>query len=50
MSLTGNGEVDFEEFLTLMKRQMKNMNPDDELRETFKVFDRNGDGKIRYWF
>jgi Ca2+-binding EF-hand superfamily protein len=43
----GNGEVDFEEFLSLMKKQMKDMDPEAELRELFQVFDMNSDGKIR---
>ncbi|CAB4013129.1 calmodulin 12 [Paramuricea clavata] len=42
----GNGEVDFEEFLSLMKKQMKDMDPEAELRELFQVFDMNSDGKI----
>lgn len=44
---TGNGEVDFNEFLTMMKEQMKKMDPEDELRELFQVFDMNSDGLIR---
>ncbi|XP_028395933.1 neo-calmodulin-like [Dendronephthya gigantea] len=42
----GNGEVDFDEFLILMKKQMQHMDPEDELRELFQVFDMNSDGKI----
>ena len=42
----GNGEVDFEEFLTLMKKQIKNMDPEDELRELFQIYDINSDGLI----
>ena len=41
--------MDFNEFLILMKKQMKNMDPEDELRELFQVFDMNSDGKIRYF-
>ena len=40
--------MDFDEFLVLMKKQMKNMDPEDELKELFQVFDMNSDGKIRY--
>lgn len=43
----GNGEVDFEEFLVMMKNQMQNRDADAEMREAFRVFDRNGDGSIR---
>ena len=46
-TFAGNGEVDFNEFLVLMKKQMKNMDPEDELKELFQVFDMNSDGKIR---
>jgi calmodulin len=44
---TGNGEVDFEEFLVMMKNQMQNRDADAEMKEAFRVFDRNGDGSIR---
>lgn len=43
----GNGEVDFEEFLLMMKKQMMSRDVDSEMREAFRVFDRNGDGQIR---
>jgi calmodulin len=43
----GNGEVDFEEFLTLMKKQIKHMDPEDELKELFQIYDINSDGLIR---
>ncbi|KAK3750026.1 hypothetical protein QZH41_008665 [Actinostola sp. cb2023] len=42
----GNGEVDFEEFLVMMKNQMQHRDADAEMREAFRVFDRNGDGSI----
>ena len=47
LSFIGNGEVDFQEFLTLMKKQMRKIDPEDELKELFQVFDMNSDGKIR---
>ena len=44
--LTGNGQIDFDEFVNLMTSKMKEMSRDEsEMREAFKVFDRNGDGK-----
>lgn len=43
----GNGEVDFDEFLLMMKKQMMSRDADSEMLEAFKVFDRNGDGQIR---
>lgn len=43
----GNGEVDFDEFLLMMKKQIQARDVDSEMREAFRVFDRNGDGQIR---
>jgi calmodulin len=47
----GDGRIDFSEFVTMMmsnnkqdKAQEENSNS--ELTETFRIFDRNGDGKI----
>lgn len=45
---SGNGEVDFDEFLVMMKTQMQHRDADAEVREAFRVFDRNGDGSITY--
>lgn len=42
----GNGEIDFSEFLTMMAHKMKDTDSEEEIREAFKVFDKNGDGKI----
>jgi len=41
-----NGSIDFAEFVTLMARKMSNTNRDSEIMEAFKVFDRDGNGKI----
>ena len=38
--------IDFKEFLGLMARKMKETDAEDELLEAFKVFDRDGNGKI----
>jgi calmodulin len=40
----GTGSIDFPEFLSLMARKMKDTNVEDELRESFAVFDKNNDG------
>ena len=42
----GNGEVDFQEFLTMMTHKMHNIDTEDEMREAFKLFDRDGNGDI----
>ncbi|CZR64933.1 probable Calmodulin, partial [Phialocephala subalpina] len=35
------GTIDFPEFLTMMARKMKDVDNEDEIREAFKVFDRD---------
>jgi calmodulin len=42
----GNGQIDFPEFLTMMARKMKDTDSEEEIREAFKVFDKDGDGMI----
>ena len=42
----GNGEIDFEEFLQMMAKKMKESDSEDEIREAFKVFDKDEDGYL----
>ncbi len=42
----GSGTIDFNEFLSLMARKMKEADTEEELIEAFKVFDRDGNGVI----
>jgi calmodulin len=42
----GNDNIDFTEFLALMSRQMRQSDIEEELRLTFRVFDRDGDSFI----
>ncbi|RWS02470.1 calmodulin-like protein 3 [Dinothrombium tinctorium] len=42
----GNGTIEFNEFLNMMSKKMKETDKEEELREAFRVFDRNGDGYI----
>ena len=42
----GSGTVDFPEFLSLMARKAKDADSEEELREAFKVFDKDGNGFI----
>lgn len=42
----GNGTIDFPEFLTMMARKMKNTDSEEEIREAFRVFDKDGNGFI----
>ena len=43
---SGNGTIDFEEFLLMMARKMKDTDSEEELREAFRVFDKDGNGFI----
>eukprot|EP00540_Astrosyne_radiata_P012102 CAMPEP_0116841188 /NCGR_PEP_ID=MMETSP0418-20121206/10785_1 /TAXON_ID=1158023 /ORGANISM="Astrosyne radiata, Strain 13vi08-1A" /LENGTH=221 /DNA_ID=CAMNT_0004471585 /DNA_START=69 /DNA_END=732 /DNA_ORIENTATION=+ len=47
-SVDGNGdnEIDFEEFLILMKSRIGERDPEKELRDAFNVFDSDGSGAI----
>ena len=46
VDLDGNGEIDFEEFVTLMNRRSKQTDIEDEIYNAFKVFDKEGNGLI----
>merc|ERR1712007_351677 len=41
-----NGVVDFNEFLTMMVRKMKDTDSEEEIKEAFRVFDKDGNGFI----
>ena len=41
----GNGEISYEEFISLVQRLSKQEDTDD-VRKAFKMFDRDGDGSI----
>ena len=42
----GNQEIDFQEFLNLMARNMQDIDEEKQISQSFKVFDVDGDGKI----
>ena len=44
--LLGNGKIEFDEFLPMMCRKMKEVYLAEVLRETFKIFDKDGNGYI----
>lgn len=44
--VAGNGTIDFPEFLTMMARKMKDTDSEEEIREAFRVFDKDGNGFI----
>merc|ERR1712022_96093 len=43
----GSGTIDFPDFLNLMARKMKDTDSEEEIKEAFKVFDKEGDEMIR---
>ncbi|KAL6853536.1 hypothetical protein ACP4OV_019565 [Aristida adscensionis] len=42
----GSGSVDFPEFLSLMARKLRDTDSEEELKEAFRVFDKDQDGVI----
>src|SRR6202044_1115860 len=44
--LLGNGTIDLPEFLMMMARKMKDTDSEEEIREAFRVFDKDGNGFI----
>ena len=44
--ISGNGTIDFPEFLTMMAKKMKDTDSEEELKEAFRVFDKDGNGFI----
>jgi calmodulin len=42
----GDGVIDFQEFLLIMVKCMKNRLPEDEICEAFRVFDKKGNGFV----
>merc|ERR1712072_920060 len=42
----GSGTIDFPEFLNLMAKKMKDTDSEEEIKEAFKVFDKDGNGFI----
>ena len=44
VDVDGNGSIDFTEFLTMMQEKVKENEDSEDIREAFRVFDRNGDG------
>merc|ERR1711997_1046624 len=46
VDIDGNGTIEFEEFLSMMKQKANEVDEEADLREAFKIFDRDKDGYI----
>jgi calmodulin len=42
----GNGTIEFPEFLTMMARKMRDTDGEEQIKEAFRVFDKDGNGYI----
>lgn len=48
LQFLGNGEIDFEEFLQMMASKIKDQDTEEEIRDAFRVFDKDGNGLISH--
>jgi len=46
VDIDGNGEIDFDEFLTMMAKKLKETDLEEDIREAFRVFDNKATGTI----
>merc|ERR1712130_444257 len=46
VDINGDGAIDFQEFLGMMKSKANEADQESDLREAFKIFDRDKDGYI----
>jgi len=44
--IPGSGTVDFPEFLNMMAKKIQNTDSEEEIREAFRVFDKENSGHI----
>ena len=44
--ISGNGTIDFPEFLNMMAKKMIDAEGEEEIKEAFRVFDKDGNGHI----
>merc|ERR1711879_811970 len=44
VDIDGNGTIEFEEFISMMKKKASEVDEEADLREAFKIFDRDKDG------
>ena len=46
IELEGNGEINYDEFISILNRREKDVDTEEELLKAFKVFDKEGNGLI----
>ena len=46
VDLEGNGEINFEDFITIVNRRGKESDTEEEVLRAFKIFDKEGNGLI----
>ena len=46
MAFLGNDNIEFDEFISIMEAKMRTMIPDENIKEAFKIFDRDNNGFI----
>ena len=44
VDIDGNGEIDFDEFLAMMAKKLKETDLEEDIREAFRVFDNKNTG------
>ena len=44
VDIDGNGEIDFDEFLAMMAKKLKETDLEEDIREAFRVFDNKNSG------
>ena len=47
VDVDGNGSIDFQEFLTLMSKKMKEHDVEEEFMECYKLFNKDHEGRVR---
>jgi len=46
VDIDGDGTIDFKEFLAMMSRKLTSSDAEEEIKEAFRVFDKDGNGYI----